>query len=82
MCLGLGHVFTKQSVELLSVSQTGHKDLRRKTIQVEELAQGPPTPEVARSLNELGVLHFLQNNHELVKSHFTTNVVAVIKENM
>lgn len=31
---------------------------------MEELARGSPSAELARSLNELAVLYFLQNNHE------------------
>lgn len=31
---------------------------------MEELARGSPSSELARSLNELGVLYFLQNNYE------------------
>jgi hypothetical protein len=33
-------------------------------LQVEELVLGPASSEVAKSLNELGVLLYLQNNHE------------------
>ena len=44
--------------------QVNTNDLKKKTLQVEELARESPSPELARSLNELGVLNFLQNNHE------------------
>lgn len=45
-------------------------DLKKKTLQVEKLARGSPSAELARSLNELGVLYFLQNNHEAASSFF------------
>ena len=49
----------------ISVSlQVDLSDLKKKTLQVEKLARGSPSAELARSLNELGVLYFLQNNHE------------------
>ncbi|XP_006902609.1 PREDICTED: nephrocystin-3 [Elephantulus edwardii] len=36
--------------------------LRRRALQLEELTLGKDTPENARTLNELGVLYYLQNN--------------------
>ena len=44
--------------------QVGLSELKKRTLQVEELAGGVPSAELARSLNELGVLYFLQNDHE------------------
>nr|XP_014347116.1 PREDICTED: nephrocystin-3 [Latimeria chalumnae] len=38
--------------------------LRRRVLQLEELTLGNNTPESARTLNELGVLYYLQNNLE------------------
>ena len=52
---------------LLSCLQVELSDLKKKTLQMEELACGSPSVELARSLNELGVLYFLQNNYEWVK---------------
>ena len=52
--------------------KAGQENLRRVTLHVEELAQGPPSAEVARSLNELGVLNFLQKNHEWVVRWYDT----------
>ena len=49
---------------MYSSFQVDFNELKKRTLQVEELARGSPSPELARSLNELGVLYFLQNNHE------------------
>ncbi|XP_008053105.2 nephrocystin-3 [Carlito syrichta] len=38
--------------------------LRRRALQLEELTLGKDTPDNARTLNELGVLYYLQNNLE------------------
>ncbi|XP_036287354.1 nephrocystin-3 isoform X5 [Pipistrellus kuhlii] len=38
--------------------------LRRRALQLEELTSGKDTPDNARTLNELGVLYYLQNNLE------------------
>lgn len=38
--------------------------LRRRVLQVEELAMGADSLDLARSLNEIGVLYYLQNNVE------------------
>ena len=40
--------------------------LKRRVLQLEELAMGPDSPDLARTLNELGVLYYLQNNVEYV----------------
>ena len=42
----------------------GIDPLRRRVLQLEELAMGPDSPDLARTLNELGVLYYLQNNVE------------------
>ena len=42
----------------------GVDPLRRRVLQLEELAMGPDSPDLARTLNELGVLYYLQNNVE------------------
>lgn len=55
------HIVDKK---LLSCLQVELSDLKKKTLQMEELARGSPSAELARSLNELGVLYFLQNNYE------------------
>ncbi|XP_058585887.1 nephrocystin-3 isoform X1 [Neofelis nebulosa] len=39
--------------------------LRRRALQLEELTLGKDTPDNARTLNELGVLYYLQNNLEI-----------------
>lgn len=57
------HIVDKK---LLSCLQVELSDLKKKTLQMEELARGSPSAELARSLNELGVLYFLQNNYEWV----------------
>ena len=38
--------------------------LRRRVLHLEELAMGPETPDLARTLNEIGVLYYLQSNVE------------------
>lgn len=42
----------------------GADPLRRRVLHLEELAMGPETPDLARTLNEIGVLYYLQNNVE------------------
>ncbi|KAK3083411.1 hypothetical protein FSP39_021957 [Pinctada imbricata] len=44
--------------------------VQRRALQLEELAIGPDSPDLARSLNELGVLHYLQNDFEAAESLF------------
>ncbi|KAJ8320207.1 hypothetical protein KUTeg_001794 [Tegillarca granosa] len=44
--------------------------LQRRALQLEELAIGPDSPDLARTLNELGVLYYLQNNFETAESFF------------
>lgn len=46
------------------VLQYGFALLRRRALQLEELTLGQEKPENARTLNELGVLYYLQNNLE------------------
>ena len=46
--------------------QYGFSLLRRRALQLEELTLGKDTPDNARTLNELGVLYYLQNNLEWV----------------
>jgi hypothetical protein len=50
----------------LFVAQGHHKidPLQRRALQLEELAMGPDSADLARTLNELGVLYYLQNNVE------------------
>lgn len=42
--------------------------VQRRALQLEELAIGPDSPDLARTLNELGVLHYLQNDLEAAES--------------
>lgn len=51
------------------VLQYGFALLRRRALQLEELTLGQEKPENARTLNELGVLYYLQNNLEWVPGH-------------
>ena len=44
--------------------------LRRRVLQLEELAMGPDSSDLARTLNELGVLYYLQNNVDTAESFF------------
>nr|KAG5697850.1 hypothetical protein BaRGS_017107 [Batillaria attramentaria] len=44
--------------------------LQRRALQLEELAMGPDSADLARTLNELGVLYYLQNNVETAESFF------------
>lgn len=59
-----------EAIKQKAISSVDFNELKKRTLQVEELARGSPSPELARSLNELGVLYFLQNNHEAAKSFF------------
>ena len=36
--------------------------LKKRSLQLEELATGPDSLELAKTLNELGVLYYLQND--------------------
>nr|XP_045758105.1 nephrocystin-3 [Mirounga angustirostris] len=62
-------VFQNQGLHLLLILhlcllQYGFALLRRRALQLEELTLGKDTPDNARTLNELGVLYYLQNNLE------------------
>lgn len=46
------------------VLQCGFALLRQRALQLEELTLSKDTPDNARTLNELGVLYYLQNNLE------------------
>lgn len=52
------------AVNFLCLLQYGFALLRRRALQLEELTLGKDTPDNARTLNELGVLYYLQNNLE------------------
>lgn len=52
------------TVNFLCLLQYGFALLRRRALQLEELTLGKDTPDNARTLNELGVLYYLQNNLE------------------
>ncbi|XP_077997174.1 nephrocystin-3-like [Glandiceps talaboti] len=52
-------------------AQLGSIDpLKRRALQLEELVPGPDSEDVAKSLNELGVLYYLQNNQETAEAYF------------
>lgn len=51
-------------VNVLHLLQYGFALLRRRALQLEELTLSKDTPDSARTLNELGVLYYLQNNLE------------------
>ncbi len=42
----------------------GIDPVKKRVLQLEELAMGPDSADLARTLNELGVLYYLQNNIE------------------
>lgn len=44
--------------------QYGFSLLRRRALQLEELTLGKDSADCAKTLNELGVLYYLQNNLE------------------
>ncbi|ELT90543.1 hypothetical protein CAPTEDRAFT_219276 [Capitella teleta] len=44
--------------------------LRKRVLQPEGLTMGPDSPDLARTLNEIGVLSYLQNNIEVSESFF------------
>lgn len=57
------------SVVVFLSLQYGFALLRKRALQLEELTLGKDKPENARTLNELGVLYYLQNNLEWVPWH-------------
>ncbi|XP_068751534.1 nephrocystin-3-like [Montipora capricornis] len=59
-----------EAIKQKANSSADFTELKKRTLQVEELARGAPSTELAKSLNELGVLYFLQNNHEAARSFF------------
>ncbi|KAL5006057.1 hypothetical protein ScPMuIL_017215 [Solemya velum] len=59
-----------KSPRVSSGQMRGIDPLKRRALQLEELALGPDSPENARTLNELGVLYYLQNNIETAESFF------------
>ncbi|XP_070569543.1 nephrocystin-3-like [Ptychodera flava] len=48
----------------------GIDPLKRRALQLEELVLGPDSVDVAKSLNELGVLYYLQDNQETAEAYF------------
>ncbi|XP_014679399.1 PREDICTED: nephrocystin-3-like [Priapulus caudatus] len=44
--------------------------LKRRLVKLEQVALDRASPELARSLNELGVLFYLQNNHQMAEKLF------------
>ncbi|CAO2633778.1 Nphp3 [Lemmus lemmus] len=57
-------VIIRQQATRRKGSLHGFALLRRRALQLEELTLGQEKPENARTLNELGVLYYLQNNLE------------------
>ncbi|XP_031202078.1 nephrocystin-3 isoform X4 [Mastomys coucha] len=57
-------VVIRQQATRRKGSLYGFALLRRRALQLEELTLGKDKPENARTLNELGVLYYLQNNLE------------------
>lgn len=51
-------------------SQYGFTLLRRRALQLEELTLSKDSADCAKTLNELGVLYYLQNNIESVTPFF------------
>lgn len=58
------HASRTQVSVIVFVLQYGFALLRRRALQLEELTLGEDKPDNARTLNELGVLYYLQNNLE------------------
>ncbi|KAM6224830.1 nephrocystin-3 [Rhynchocyon petersi] len=52
----------------------GFELLRRRALQLEELTLGKDTPDNARTLNELGVLYYLQNNLDTADRFLTRSL--------
>ncbi|KAH9498826.1 Nephrocystin-3 [Bulinus truncatus] len=52
------------------MGDSGLDNLQRRALQLEELVLGPDSVDLARSLNELGVLYYLQNNTDAAESFF------------
>ncbi|XP_010005892.1 PREDICTED: nephrocystin-3 [Chaetura pelagica] len=56
-------------------SLCGFALLRQRALQLEELTLGKDTPDNARTLNELGVLYYLQNNLETAELFLKRSLV-------
>ncbi|XP_060562366.1 nephrocystin-3-like [Ruditapes philippinarum] len=48
----------------------GMEPLRKRTLQLEGLCMGSDSADLARTLNEIGVLHYLQNDFDNAESFF------------
>ncbi|KXJ28343.1 nephrocystin-3 [Exaiptasia diaphana] len=51
-----------------SAAMTENQNMKKKILQLEEVAVGTASSEVAKAMNELGVLLYLQNNHDSAES--------------
>ncbi|XP_033113805.1 nephrocystin-3-like [Anneissia japonica] len=61
----------KKKLQPFNVNSHGNINmLQKRALQLEELATGPDTPELAKTLNELGVLYYLQNKHSTSEAYF------------
>ncbi|KAK6166073.1 hypothetical protein SNE40_022850 [Patella caerulea] len=65
----------KKRIKSVKTGQNNAADkLQRRTLHLEELALGPESPDLARTLNELGVLYYLQNDWETSESFFKRSI--------
>ncbi|XP_041472246.1 nephrocystin-3-like isoform X2 [Lytechinus variegatus] len=65
------HMIRKQAQTQLSAHQVrALSALRRRTLQMEQLTQGAESADLARTLNELGMLYYLQKNYRSAESYF------------
>ncbi|BFZ22072.1 hypothetical protein BsWGS_25111 [Bradybaena similaris] len=60
----------KLRVPKRQTGDAGIDSLQRRALQLEELVMGPDSTDLARTLNELGVLYYLQNNTDAAESFF------------
>ncbi|XP_069769631.1 nephrocystin-3 isoform X2 [Narcine bancroftii] len=60
----------RQKISRQKGNMPGFAILRRRVLQLEELSLGSETADTARTLNELGVLYYLQNNLETAEVFF------------
>ncbi|XP_071510477.1 nephrocystin-3-like [Diadema antillarum] len=65
------HAIRKQAQTQLSTHQArALSALRRRTLQMEQLTQGAESADLARTLNELGMLYYLQKDCGAAESYF------------
>lgn len=71
-----GHLMT-------TMNSKATETLQKKVLELDDLTMGPPSVELARTINEIGVLHYLQGNFGLSESLLIRSLEmrsAILKE--